>query len=588
VTRSPASDSELVPAAQTAGEEAARTIRRLERRLERERTARAEAERIAESGLRKLYAQQQRLQVLYALTQHAATDLSLPELLAHVLDEVRVHTEWPLAFFRLVPAVAPPALGLHWSGCGEHVLNVCTALTKHFSHVHAGSAPGWLSAEAASVLTEQYPELHHAHRAGLVTLVTAPLEADEVHLGEVGFFTSSPTVSDDALEVVRHAAALVGQTAARHAARYAVAQSEAHYRSVFDHAFDAIFVVRGGTGEFVRCNQAYLDLTGYAREELLRRTVFDVVGLTEADLREMGDSLRQRRHVHFGERHHLHRDGHGLPLEVTASHVEANGEELFVVVARDVSQRRRFEQGLIEARDRAESLVRLKNAFLRNMSHEFRTPLAGILGCAEVLIHEVDPELHEFVAMIDQSGRRLLHTLQGVLDLTDLENASDPSTRVHLDAGACVRDALVRHHAAARDKGLHLTFQGAARPLMVVTDRRLLELALDHLMSNAIRFTPKGAVQVVAEQADGEVRVSVVDTGPGIAEEFLPNAFDLFAQEHDGHSRTHEGVGIGLALVSRIVEVIGARITVRSSVETGSTFTLHLPVEAVQPESRLG
>ncbi len=559
-------------------------VARLERRLAREREACKEAEAIAESGMRRLYEQQQRLEVIHALTVEAGAADSLEGFLPAVLEKLCHYADWPLGHawtFSSEGTLRPTG---HWHGMNEGyaLLRAVAALDPSLNGEEA-QPPCPLRdclerREPVVTETAAVPRLSVAHGAGLVRAITVPLiSADGQALGVLEFYATTPGVAESALSLARVASLSVAQVAQRAQARRSLAQSEARYRSIFRQAHDAVYIVHGTSGAFVDANHAYLDLVGYTLDELRARTIFDVAVKQEDELRTLAAEARQLRHMVLGERQHRHRDGHLVELEVSISHVASEEEDLFVAVGRDIAVRKRYELGLIEARDRAEAMARLKDAFLRNMSHEFRTPLAGILGCAQVLQLEIQPEQREFVDMIVQSGERLLNTVQGMLDLSRLEHDTEGLVLRPSDLRAIARGAAMRHMPAARQQGLafHLQLPRDACPAR--TDAHVLGQTLDRLLDNALRFTSTGSITLSVEVRQADVCIAVADTGIGIGEAFLPRAFEPFAQEHDDNDRQYEGCGVGLALARRSVEILEGRIAVESAPGQGSRFTIYLP-----------
>jgi PAS domain S-box-containing protein len=541
-------------------------IRRLERRLVRERAAREEAERISERGLRALYTQKRQLEVMHALAVASADAERLAPLLERVLEACCAFAGWPLA--RAWYGSGQPVTPWHGS---DPFASVCTAADAWIGA--GGALAACLAGGQPQRLRTHDADLDAARRAGLPSLVLVPVGPADLVLA---FFGSAEPAAED-VELATHAATLLGQAASRFAARAAVSRGEARYRGIFDYASDALFVVEGGSGRFVEANPAYARLTGLSVDELRRRTVFDLWTGTEAELRALAQSARERGYLRLGEHEQRAAGGATGVLEISVSHVVSEGEELFVCVGRDVSERRRYERGLIEARDRAESLARLRDAFLRNMSHEFRTPLAGILGCAEVLRAEAPPALREFADMIDGSGRRLLATLQSVLDLSELEADVARISPTVVDLRNAARQVYYRSIGAARRKKLTFELDVPTHAIAARTDAHLLGRALDQIVGNALRFTDAGEVRILVRLQEGGACVLVSDTGIGIGEAYLPSLFEPFTQENDGDDRTHEGCGVGMALVERIAQALGARVEVDSVVGEGTIVALWLP-----------
>jgi signal transduction histidine kinase len=222
-----------------------------------------------------------------------------------------------------------------------------------------------------------------------------------------------------------------------------------------------------------------------------------------------------------------------------------------------------------------------KSEFLANMSHELRTPLNAILGFTQVLreqtFGEVNAKQAEYLDDILSSGQHLLSLINDVLDLSKVE-----AGQVELEiAPFSLREALERGVVMVRDRategGVAVALAGNPQVDVVEGDERRIRQVIFNLLSNAVKFTPAGGfVDVRATQTDGEIWVSVADTGPGIAPEDRVRIFEEFHQGEAGVER-REGTGLGLALSKRLVELHGGRIWVDSEVGHGSTFVFTLP-----------
>jgi signal transduction histidine kinase len=228
-----------------------------------------------------------------------------------------------------------------------------------------------------------------------------------------------------------------------------------------------------------------------------------------------------------------------------------------------------------------EAASRHKSEFLANMSHELRTPLNAVIGFTQVLSEklfgEVNEKQEEYLEDILSSANHLLALINDILDLSKVE-----AGQVELEvAPFSLREALERGVVMVRERAINGGVQvalGANGGVDVVTgDERRISQVIFNLLSNAVKFTPDGgAVDVRANQEDGEIRVSVADTGPGIAAEDHERIFEEFQQTEAGVEQ-HEGTGLGLALSKRLVELHGGRIWVDSELGKGSTFVFTLP-----------
>ena len=219
----------------------------------------------------------------------------------------------------------------------------------------------------------------------------------------------------------------------------------------------------------------------------------------------------------------------------------------------------------------------MKSNFLANMSHELRMPLASIIGFAQLIGEGTEnPDFQEFAEAIEDSGNRLLTTINAVLEATRLEKQHiDPFIQpVRLDAG--VEEVVANLQPLVGTDRVTLAFQGSGSPV-VHADEDFVVRILNNLIGNAAKITDEGSI-TVSWQEDGEfVRVDVADTGRGISPDFLPFLFDEFSQESIGASRSHEGTGLGLTIVKGLVDLLDGRIEVESTVGEGSVFRVYIP-----------
>ena len=233
-----------------------------------------------------------------------------------------------------------------------------------------------------------------------------------------------------------------------------------------------------------------------------------------------------------------------------------------------------------------EAASKHKSEFLANMSHELRTPLNAIIGFSQVLRDGISGEINakqrEYLDDIVTSGNHLLALINDVLDLSKVE-----AGQVELQlAPFSLQDALERGISMVREQatadGVQVALHANGGLDVVTGDERRIRQVIFNLLSNAVKFAPAGGlVDDAATQANGEVRVSVADNGPGIAAEDLDRIFEEFQQTEAG-ARQHEGTGLGLALSKRFVEMHGGRIWCESQLGKGSTFRFTLPLRPVE------
>ena len=254
-------------------------------------------------------------------------------------------------------------------------------------------------------------------------------------------------------------------------------------------------------------------------------------------------------------------------------------------VGRDVTDRTQGELALAEARDQAETANRAKSRFLAMVSHEIRTPLNGILGMADLLLDTpLTPEQATYARAVKTSGDTLLSLIEEILDFSKIE-----SGRLDLDARPFPLVTLIEEVAEllaprAQAKSLEIAAYVEDRlPEHVIGDATRLRQVLLNLAGNAIKFTDRGGVGIVAEAGacTDEITISVRDTGIGIPAAQQERIFREFEQGDDGPARKFGGTGLGLAISRRIVERMGGSISVESAAGAGSTFSFTIPLVGI-------
>ena len=393
--------------------------------------------------------------------------------------------------------------------------------------------------------------------------------------------TQGETVFEE--EEAVHMRGIIQDITARHQAEQALAQKEELLRSITSNLSEGVYRSRPKTG-LAYVNRAFVEMFGFssaeellaadssqlyadedARDDLLRRE-------RERDALSSVDTLLRRKDgsVFWGR------------ISSTVIRKDDGTIDYFDGAIIDITDQKRFEQELIEAKEEAAQMNRLKTAFLANMSHEIRTPLTSIIGFSEVLQDRVSGDDGGIAELIRKNGKRLMDTLNSVLDLAQLESGSFRLSLQRVDATAHAAQAADLFTEAAAEKGLALQLDVPDRPLYVQADPAALDRVLANLVSNACKFTPEGHVAVRAAAADGEVHLQVVDSGIGIPAQAQEVIFDEFEQVSSGLSRHFEGTGLGLAITRKLVDLMDGRIWVESTPQEGSTFVVALPRREVE------
>jgi PAS domain S-box-containing protein len=260
---------------------------------------------------------------------------------------------------------------------------------------------------------------------------------------------------------------------------------------------------------------------------------------------------------------------------------------------RDVTEQRRLEREVMRQREELAKLDELKTQFFANISHEFRTPLTLMLGPAVDALADTDeplgPRQRERITTLQRNGLRLLKLVNTLLDFSRLEAGRVQAIYEPTDLATLTID-LAGSFRAAMDKA-DLRFVVDCPPLdePVYIDRDMWEKIVLNLLSNAFKFTLEGEVELKLSQVDGQVGLMVRDTGTGLREADLPNVFDRFHRVEGARGRSHEGSGIGLALVQELAKLHGGSVRVESEFGRGSAFVVSIPLGAAHlPADHIG
>ena len=266
----------------------------------------------------------------------------------------------------------------------------------------------------------------------------------------------------------------------------------------------------------------------------------------------------------------------------------ANGVAADIVaVTRDITERKKNERALIDARDMAEQANRAKSRFLANMSHELRTPLNAIIGFSEVMTFEMfgpvgSPRYLEYARLIHESGGHLLELINGVLDMSKIEAGKFELSEELFDLDEIATQAVRFIKLQADRKGVALKLSVAPAAKTVFADKRAIKQMIVNLITNGVKFTPRGGeVRVIAARDAGGVAIAVADTGVGIGPEDLKRLGQPFEQVEGEHVRAQEGTGLGLALVKALAAMHGGDAAIESLLGEGTTVIVRLPYAAV-------
>lgn len=341
-------------------------------------------------------------------------------------------------------------------------------------------------------------------------------------------------------------------------------------------------------GHVLEINDNALDLFGYQRAEVIgqHHSLFcDPLYADSDDYRQfwvdLGNGL-----FSAGEYRRIARGGREVWIQATYNPIlDTDGKPFKVVkLATDLTPRRLMEQETRAARDRAEAAAAARSSFLANMSHEIRTPMNAIIGFTELLIGTpLAEDQRRHLQTVQQASRSLLGLLNDILDTAKLDRGAIELEDLDFSLRELCEQVCATQRLAAENKGLVLQLEYPAQVLEFYRgDALRLQQVLTNLLGNAVKFTAQGRVCLRVQGEAGAIRLIVEDSGIGIAADRLEKIFEPFAQADASMSRRFGGTGLGTTISRQLVELMGGRLRVESTLGEGSRFIVELPLRAGQ------
>ena len=346
-------------------------------------------------------------------------------------------------------------------------------------------------------------------------------------------------------------------------------------------------LVTDTNGVIQHVNPKLCSLTGYTADELIgqKPSVFKSDNLTPEQYQQLWETIHAGQ-VWTGIFQNRKKDGSLFWEQSTISPVRDDSGTIiqFVAVKEDISDRIRMEQELQKAREDAECAAQAKLRFLQMMSHELRTPLNAIMGTLQ--LSELDRAYDaSMMAGAKSALFSMLDMIDNILETSRLESAEHSFVQAPLQLEHLMAALGRMFSVAAQNKGLAIRMSLAdTLPRQILTDGTHLKQIIAHLLSNALKFTAHGTVELRMNREEGAsperplLRIDVQDTGIGIDADKQQLIFNLFTQADDSNTRQYGGMGLGLNLTKRLVELMGGTISLQSTAGAGTTFTVRLPL----------
>ncbi|AFN74649.1 signal transduction histidine kinase [Melioribacter roseus P3M-2] len=358
------------------------------------------------------------------------------------------------------------------------------------------------------------------------------------------------------------------------------------YRKILEKSLNEVYIIDAGALNFIHANDSALRNLGYSLEELREMTPIDIKPeFTKESFEKLITPLRKgdKNEIKF-ETVHKRKDGSIYNVEVHLQLISVEETSYFTAIILDITDKKKYEEDLVKAKEKAEEINRLKSIFFANMSHELRTPFVGIIGYSELLLDIItDPDARQMVEGILESSKRMKDTLTKILQLTQMEFEGYSIKIRPFDIRSMINEIIANYRREAQKKNIVISSNISVKNNLIMSDEHLLYEIISNILDNAIKYTNEGSVDIIINDFNRDnkvyLKILIKDSGIGIAKEKIDVIWDEFRQLSEGYGREYEGVGLGLSIVKKYVKLLNGEIFVESRLGEGSVFSVEVPIE---------
>ncbi|WP_167880968.1 ATP-binding protein [Methanococcoides sp. AM1] len=417
------------------------------------------------------------------------------------------------------------------------------------------------------------------------SLIVLPLHANNELVGFIGLdnVVNTGEWGEEDLAILRMASHIIGHSIGLKEADNKLLENEKKYSNIVENGNDGIIILQDFVLKYA--NKMMLDISEYSIEDVIGKPFIDFVSSEYADFikerykrRLSGEDVPNHYEIEI-----ITKNGKVIPVDINASTIEYEGRAADMAILRDITERKRVQEEMLQARILAEDLNRSKTEFIMNMSHEIRTPLNSVIGFSQVLLehaNNIDEKQAHYIENIHINGKHLLELFNEIIDISKIENGEMEFHPTNFFIPEVIGEIETLMKPLAFEKKVIFTQEIDFGNIILKADRAKIKHILYNLVHNAIKFTPKaGHVAIETKKCGESMCFFVKDTGVGISPTDHNKLFEQFSQVDSSTTRQYGGIGMGLNIVKRFVEIHGGEVWVESELGKGSTFGFSIPTD---------